>query len=244
MRIAIIVFKLLVALLISLSIIIYYYTPASPSKLNTQCLINVIEESDNHIPLWTNKHDSICGVKSSEWGERHFEIMHTILSKEIRLIESAPDYTKGNESHENIQRLSTAITEIPSIKAVVAKHQPGLVTAVLVWLFWFMIISIKLFRILPRQANGDGYNGNVSARNKKFGLYRADRKQCATCIYWSGNRELNSQNTQFKVELNDALCKVSQMTRDPITHRTRVASTKNTPPNFGLNCKYHKHLSS
>ena len=123
-------------------------------------------------------------------------------------------------------------------------YTPGsLITTILIGLFWFIIISIKLFRLFPGEENGDGDNGDTSVRNKKYVIYRADRKQCATCMYWSGNRELNSQNSQFKVEFKNALCKVSQMTRDPITQRIRAVSPKNTPPNFGLNCKYHKHLS-
>ena len=243
MRILIAIIKIIFAFLISAFALIYYYAPASPSKLNDECLISTIEASDSHFNLWENDNSYVCGVKASEWGEQLFSAMYDLLSKKISSIETAPNYSQNSDNKIKVKRLSTGLSEIPRIKEIVAGHQPGLVTIVLVGIFWLLIISAKLSDILPADTTNNGSNSNSPSSDKKFGLYRSDRKLCATCIYWSGNREINSHGNQFRVELDDALCQVSKMTRDPITNRPRGASPKNTPPNFGLNCKYHKHLT-
>lgn len=70
--------------------------------------------------------------------------------------------------------------------------------------------------------------------------YSATRKCCATCSYWHGRRETKGSNSMVMAEDRKSLCQVSTMTRDPITKAPRGTSRREMPPNFGLNCKYHR----
>lgn len=241
MRIFITIIAIVFAFLITIFVLIGYYAPASPSKLNAECIISTIEDSDSHLHLWEKENSYVCGVKASEWGDGLFNKMHDLLSKKITILENSLDHSDVSNTIK-IKRLSTGLSEIPQIKEIVAEHQPGWFTIILVGIFWLLFIFVKVSSMFPTNIAEDDAS-NSSSRDKKFGLYSADRKLCATCLYWSGNREINSHGNQFKVEVKDALCQVSKMTRDPITNRTRGASPKNTAPNFGLNCKYHKHLT-
>lgn len=86
-------------------------------------------------------------------------------------------------------------------------------------------------------------SSNESGEKKNTFIYRSDKKSCATCLYWQGQRSLNSHGSIVEFYPNDAVCQVSKMTTDPITKRLKSASTRKTAPSFGGNCKYHRGIS-
>ena len=259
------VFKFSLVTIIVSTILFMYYGYSQKIELDKGCLINAIEEMDDYARLWNNKNDYICGVKVSEWSDAHFNKMNEILSNEINTIKMSKnsgrvvnDSEQGARDNIKISRLSDAILNIPKIKKNVDNNTnwSARILAVIALFILYARISGEynntsetsgdFIRNRRKKSNSNSYNESSHPPQKKndthSAVYRADRKVCATCVYWCGNREINSNCSQLRVEIKNALCQVSKMTKDPITNRNRGASTKYTAPNFGLNCKYHKKL--
>lgn len=115
-----------------------------------------------------------------------FNKMHDLLSKK-NYYSWKLMITVTSSNTIKIKRLSTGLSEIPQIKEIVAEHQPGWFTIILVGIFWLLFIFVKVSSMFPTNIAEDDAS-NSSSRDKKFGLYSADHKLCATCLYWSGNR--------------------------------------------------------
>lgn len=72
-------------------------------------------------------------------------------------------------------------------------------------------------------------------------LYRKDKKVCATCQHWNGNREPNSFGNQVTAVVEKALCRASIMTRHPKTNFPRGASRRETLPSHdGASCDLYE----
>lgn len=75
-------------------------------------------------------------------GDGLFNKMHDLLSKKITILENSLDHSDVSNNIK-IKRLSTGLSEIPQIKEIVAEHQPGWFTLVLVGIFGFYLFSSK-----------------------------------------------------------------------------------------------------
>lgn len=252
--------------------VIYNFSYDSNKQMDKNCLISTFSSDKEFTSIWENKENLVCNIKVHEWSSTQFHQLTVTLQNEIYNLEQLKNnylYNMYNghisSRKENVKEddfayknelksMSKALSEIPTFKIQVDKYKPNIWITLAPCLAWF-IISLGLFldSLESRKTNSSYkkqiHNNDLSVNSKtnrgssiKNITYSADRKLCATCVYWCGKREANSFGSKVIVELNYALCLVSKMTKDPLTNRSRGASAKKTPPDFGLHCKYHKSL--